>query len=126
LHDAADHREEITSRLTLLGVVARMTRHGGQSTVKVSLQHENRAALVWSVTQVRNTLSGHRGAKDRRATPGAALDSYLPPLARWQMAWPPPRRRRTSPFRMNYRSYPRFDPNESAIFTRGISRYFRF
>ncbi|WP_049975500.1 hypothetical protein [Chthoniobacter flavus] len=56
LHDGAHHREAITSRPALLGGVARLTRHGGQSTVKVSLQHENREALVQSIAQVSNTL----------------------------------------------------------------------
>jgi hypothetical protein len=56
LHDGAHHREAITSRPALLGGVARLTRHGGQRTVKVSLQHENRAGLVRSIAHVSNTL----------------------------------------------------------------------
>jgi hypothetical protein len=56
LHDGAHHREAITSRPALLGGVARLIRHGGQRTVKVSLQHENRDALVQSITHVTNTL----------------------------------------------------------------------
>jgi hypothetical protein len=35
LYDAEHHREAITSRPALLGGVARMTRHSGQSTIKV-------------------------------------------------------------------------------------------
>jgi len=50
LHDGAHHREAITSRPALLGGVARLTRHGGQNTVKVSLQHENRDALAHAIT----------------------------------------------------------------------------
>ena len=56
LYDGAHHREAITSRPALLGGVARLIRHGGQQTVKVSLQHENRALLVQSIAQVSNTL----------------------------------------------------------------------
>ena len=40
LYDGEHHREAITSRPALLSGVARLTRHGGQRTVKVSLQHE--------------------------------------------------------------------------------------
>jgi hypothetical protein len=56
LHDGAHHREAITSRPALLGGVARLTRHGGQNTVKVSLQHENREVLIESIMHVSNTL----------------------------------------------------------------------
>lgn len=56
LYDADRHREAITSRPALLGGVARLTRHSGQSTVKVSLQHEKRDALVVAITQVSSTL----------------------------------------------------------------------
>ena len=56
LYDAGHHREDITSRPALLGGVARLTRHGGQSTIKVSLQHEKREMLVHAITQVSNTL----------------------------------------------------------------------
>lgn len=56
LHDGAHHREAITSRPALLGGVARLARHSGQSTVKVSLQHENRTELMQSITHVSNTL----------------------------------------------------------------------
>lgn len=56
LYDAAHHREAITSRPALLGGVARLTRHGGQSTIKVSLQHENRELIVAAIAQVSNTL----------------------------------------------------------------------
>jgi len=56
LYDGAHHREAITSRPALLGGVARLTRHGGQRTVKVSLQHENREILVQAIALVSNTL----------------------------------------------------------------------
>jgi hypothetical protein len=56
LYDAEHHREAITSRPALLGGVARLTRHGGQSTVKVSLQHEKRELIVQAIAQVSNTL----------------------------------------------------------------------
>jgi hypothetical protein len=65
LHDGAHHREAITSRPALLGGVARLTRHGGQSTIKVSLQHENRDALVASIAQVSNTLNRFRANTER-------------------------------------------------------------
>lgn len=65
LHDGAHHREAITSRPALLGGVARLTRHGGQSTVKVSLQHENREALVHSIAQVSNTLRRFHAIAER-------------------------------------------------------------
>jgi len=60
LYDAEHHREAITSRPALLGGVARLIRHGGQRTVRVSLQHENREQLVAAITIVSNTL--HRFA----------------------------------------------------------------
>ena len=56
LHDGAHHREAITSRPALLGGVARGTRHGGQTTIKVSLQHENKEALMQSILKVSSTL----------------------------------------------------------------------
>jgi hypothetical protein len=56
LYDGEHHREAITSRPALLGGVARLTRHSGQSTIKVSLQHEKRDLLVVAITQVSNTL----------------------------------------------------------------------
>ena len=68
LHDGAHHREAITSRPALLGGVARLTRHGGQSTVKVSLQHENREALVQSITHVSNTLARFHAIAERWTT----------------------------------------------------------
>ena len=60
LYDAEHHREAITSRPALLGGVARLIRHGGQRTVRVSLQHENREQIVAAITMVSNTL--HRFA----------------------------------------------------------------
>jgi hypothetical protein len=65
LHDGAHHREAITSRPALLGGVARLTRHGGQSTIKVSLQHENREALVQAITHVSNTLGRFHAIAER-------------------------------------------------------------
>jgi hypothetical protein len=56
LHDGERHREAVTSRPALLGGVARLTRHGGQQTVKVSLQHERRDELVKRITQVSRGL----------------------------------------------------------------------
>jgi hypothetical protein len=56
LYDAEHHREAITSRPALMGGVARLTRHGGQSTIKVSLQHDKRDLIVQAIAQVSNTL----------------------------------------------------------------------
>jgi hypothetical protein len=56
LYDGDHHREAITSRPALLSGVARLTRHGGQRTVKVSLQHEKRDLIVQAITAVSNTL----------------------------------------------------------------------
>lgn len=56
LYDGEHHREAITSRPALLSGVARLIRHGGQRTVKVSLQHEKRDLLVPAITTVSNTL----------------------------------------------------------------------
>lgn len=65
MHDGAHHREAITSRPALLGGVGRMTRHSGQSTIKVSLQHENRKALEASIMQVCNTLQRFHAITER-------------------------------------------------------------
>jgi hypothetical protein len=65
LHDGDHHREAITSRPALLGGVGRLTRHGGQSTIKVSLQHENRDALVESIARVSNTLHRFHAIAER-------------------------------------------------------------
>jgi len=56
LYDTEHHREAITSRPALLHGVARMLRHAGQSTVKVSLQHENSELLIQAITKVSNML----------------------------------------------------------------------
>lgn len=56
LYDREHHREAITSRPALLHGVARLLRHAGQSTVKVSLQHENSALLIQAITKVSNLL----------------------------------------------------------------------
>ena len=55
-YDGEHHREAITSRPALLGGVARMTRHGGQRTIKVSLQHESRDLLIKAISMVSSTL----------------------------------------------------------------------
>ena len=65
LHDGAHHREAITSRPALLGGVARLTRHSGQSTVKVSLQHEKREDLVQSIVHVSSTLTRFHAIAER-------------------------------------------------------------
>jgi hypothetical protein len=56
IYDAEHHREAITSRPALLGGVARMTRHSGQSTIKVSLQHDKKELLVEAIKLVSKTL----------------------------------------------------------------------
>lgn len=57
LYDGEHHREAITSRPALLGGVARLIRHSGQSTVKVSLQHEESALITQAISVVSNTLA---------------------------------------------------------------------
>jgi len=57
LYDGAHHREAITSRPALLHGVARLTRSGGQRTVKVSVQHEKGDLITAAITQVSNTLA---------------------------------------------------------------------
>ncbi|MEO7318728.1 MAG: tetratricopeptide repeat protein [Chthoniobacteraceae bacterium] len=47
--DGAYHREAITSRPALLHGVARLTRGGGQRTVKVSVQHEKSALITAAI-----------------------------------------------------------------------------
>jgi len=56
LYDADHHREAITSRPALLHGVARLLRHAGQSTIKVSLQHENSDQLIQAITKVSSLL----------------------------------------------------------------------
>ena len=73
LYDAEHHREAITSRPALLGGVARMTRHSGQSTIKVSLQHDKKELLVQAIELVSKTLCAER-------RPRAALRLYKPAL----------------------------------------------
>ena len=65
LYDADHHREAITSRPALLGGVARLIRHGGQRTVKVSLQHENRELIVEAIANVSNTLRRFHAIAER-------------------------------------------------------------
>jgi hypothetical protein len=65
MHDGAHHREAITSRPALLGGVGRLTQHGGKSTVKVSLLHENREAIVHSIAHVSNTLDRFHAITER-------------------------------------------------------------
>ena len=57
LYDGDHHREAITSRPALLSGVARLIRHGGQRTVKVSVRHEKSGLITAAITQVSNTLS---------------------------------------------------------------------
>ena len=57
LYDGDHHREAITSRPALLSGVARLIRHGGQRTVKVSVRHEKSDVITAAITQVSNTLS---------------------------------------------------------------------
>ena len=57
LYDGEHHREAITSRPALLGGVARLTRHSGQCTVKVSLQHEKSDLIAQAISVVSNTLA---------------------------------------------------------------------
>ena len=56
LYNKENHREAITSRPTLLHGVARLLRHAGQGTIKVSLQHENSDLLVEAITKVSTML----------------------------------------------------------------------
>ncbi|HLX74030.1 MAG TPA: transposase [Terriglobales bacterium] len=56
LFDGTHHREAITSRPALLGGVARLVRHSGQNTIKVSLQHEKSELLTQAISLVSNTL----------------------------------------------------------------------
>lgn len=57
LYDGEHHREAITSRPALLSGVGRLLRHGGQRTVKVSLQHEKSAEIRDAITLVSSLLS---------------------------------------------------------------------
>lgn len=57
LYDHTHHREAITSRLALLCGVGRLLRHGGQRTVKVSLQHEKSGLIAKAIVHVSNTLA---------------------------------------------------------------------
>ena len=56
MFDGEHHREAITSRPALLEGVARMTKSGGQRTVKVSLQHEKSGELQRLILDVSKTL----------------------------------------------------------------------
>jgi len=57
LYDSEHHREAITSRPALLSGVGRLLRHGGQRTVKVSLQHEKAGLIGEAIRMVSNTLA---------------------------------------------------------------------
>ena len=57
LSDGEHHREAITSRPALLHGIARLTRSGGQRTVKVSIQHEKSDLIAAAIQQVSNTLA---------------------------------------------------------------------
>jgi hypothetical protein len=65
LFDAEHHREAITSRPALLGGVARMVRHSGQNTVKVSLQHEKSEQIGRAITLMSNTLHRFNSIAER-------------------------------------------------------------
>jgi hypothetical protein len=57
LSDGDHHREAITSRPALLRGGARLIRHGGPRTVKVSVRHEKSDLITAAITQVSNPLS---------------------------------------------------------------------
>jgi hypothetical protein len=75
LYDGDHHREAIcagflekrsaapsplrsdSSRPALLSGVARLTRHSGQRTVKISVQHEKSDLITAAITQISNTLT---------------------------------------------------------------------
>jgi hypothetical protein len=65
LYDGDHHREAITSRPALLSGVARLIRHGGQRTVKVSVRHEKSDLITAAITQVSNTLSRLQGIAEQ-------------------------------------------------------------
>lgn len=69
LYDGEHHREAITSRPALLGGVARLACHGGQRTVKVSLQHEKSAQLTRAISIVSNTLGRFQAIAERWTHP---------------------------------------------------------
>jgi hypothetical protein len=88
LYDAEHHREAITSRPALLGGVARMTRHSGQCTIKVSLQHDKKELLVEAIKLVSKTLRrfyliAERWSIEQRWT--LLLTHIFSPLVRRQM-----------------------------------------
>ena len=65
LYDGEHHREAITSRPALLHGVARLTRSGGQRTVKVSIQHEKSDLITAAITQVSNTLARYQAIAEQ-------------------------------------------------------------
>ncbi len=65
LYDGKHHREAITSRPMLLNGVARLVRHSGQSTIKVSLQHEKSELLTQAISIVSNTLRRFHASAER-------------------------------------------------------------
>jgi hypothetical protein len=56
MHDANRHREAITSRPALLGGTARLLKHSGQRTVRVSLQHDKSDVIEAGILKVSRFL----------------------------------------------------------------------
>lgn len=58
LVDRERHREAVTSRPTLLGGVARQTRHAGQIRLSVNLSHARSAEIKEKLTRASQFLRG--------------------------------------------------------------------
>ena len=56
MHDANRHREAITSRPDLLGGTARLLKHSGQRTVRVSLQPDKSDVIEAGILKVSRLL----------------------------------------------------------------------
>ena len=56
MHDANRNREAITSRPALLGGTARLLKHAGQRTVRVSLQHDKSDVIQEGILKVSRFL----------------------------------------------------------------------
>lgn len=65
LYDSTHHREAIRSRPALLSGVGRLVRHGGQSTIKVSMQHEKSELIARAITMVSNKLQNINAIAER-------------------------------------------------------------
>jgi hypothetical protein len=83
LFDGEHHRKAITSRPARLGGVARMTRHSGQGTVKVSLQHQKGEELQKVIVQVSRQLHRFNSITERwsEIEPWTCLLTYI--FRRW-------------------------------------------